>query len=85
MKATEVRELDTEELHLKIAELKEELFNLRFQLATGQLDNHKRIGQVKRDVARIRTILRERDYAAAEAARTAQPAPAVDVVEEAQA
>lgn len=76
MKAAEVRELDTEELHVKIAELKEELFNLRFQLATGQLDNHKRIQQVKRDVARIRTILRERDFAVAEAARSAASAPA---------
>ena len=76
MKATEVRDLDTEELHVKISELKEELFNLRFQLATGQLDNHTRIQQVRRDVARIRTILRERDYAAAEAARTSTPAAA---------
>jgi large subunit ribosomal protein L29 len=76
MKAAEVRDLDTEELHVKIAELKEELFNLRFQLATGQLDNHRRIQQVKRDVARIRTILRERDYAALEAARAPAPAAA---------
>jgi large subunit ribosomal protein L29 len=54
--------------------LKEELFNLRFQLATGQLDNHRRLRAVKQDIARIRTILRERDYAVAEAARKA-PAP----------
>jgi len=64
MKALEVRELESEELHLRIAELKEELFNLRFQLATGQLDNHGRIGAVKRDIARCRTILRERDFQA---------------------
>ena len=77
MKATEMRELDTEELHGRIAELKEELFNLRFQLATGQLDNHRRMRDVKRDVARIRTILRERDYAFAEreAAQIAPVAP----------
>lgn len=74
MKPTEVRELETEELHLRIAELKEELFNLRFQLASGQLDNHRRIRQVKRDVARIRSVLRERDFAAVEAARDAAPA-----------
>ena len=64
MKALEVRELESDELHVRIAELKEELFNLRFQLATGQLDNHARIGAVKRDIARCRTILRERDFQA---------------------
>ncbi len=69
MKAAEVRELDTEELHTRIGELAEELFNLRFQLATGQLDNHRRMRDVRRDIARIRTILRERDFAFA--ARTA--------------
>ena len=78
MKANEVRDLDTEDLHVRIAELKEELFNLRFQLATGQLDNHRRIRQVKQDVARIRTILRERDFAAAAAAQTAPPAEPSD-------
>jgi large subunit ribosomal protein L29 len=87
MKAAEVRDLDTEELHVRITELREELFNLRFQLATGQLDNHRRMKQVKRDVARIRTILRERDFAAAEAARSAtaatpQDVPSPDVAEE---
>lgn len=75
MKSAEVRDLDTEELHLRITELKEELFNLRFQLASGQLDNHRRIRQVKRDVARIRTVLRERDFAAVEAAKHAAPEP----------
>lgn len=69
MKVAEVRELDTDELHLRIAELKEELFNLRFQLASGQLDNHRRIRQVKRDVGRIRTVLRERDFATIAAAK----------------
>lgn len=77
MKSAEVRDLETEELHVRIAELKEELFNLRFQLATGQLDNHRRLRQVRRDVARIRTILRERDYAAAAAVgrEAATPVP----------
>lgn len=76
MRSSEVRDLDTEDLHVRIAELKEELFNLRFQLATGQLDNHRRIRQVRRDVARIRTVLRERDYLAAAAATEAAPAAA---------
>jgi large subunit ribosomal protein L29 len=79
MKAIEVRELDTEELHGRIAELREELFNLRFQLATGQLDNHRRMREVRRDIARIRTVLRERDFAyaarTASAAAPAAPAP----------
>jgi large subunit ribosomal protein L29 len=64
-KAAEIRGLETDELHGRIAELKEELFNLRFQLATGQLDNHRRMQTVKREIARIRTILRERDFATA--------------------
>lgn len=82
MKPTEIRDLDTEELHVRIGELKEELFNLRFQLATGQLDNHRRIRAVKRDVARIRTVLRERDYAAAAAGATPVPAAAPVSAEE---
>ena len=65
MRAAEIRELETDELHGRIGELKEELFNLRFQLATGQLDNHRRMQIVKRDIARIRTVLRERDFATA--------------------
>jgi len=76
MKAIEIRELETEELHGRIAELKEELFNLRFQLATGQLDNHARIGAVRREIARIRTILRERDFAFVQAAKQAELAAA---------
>jgi large subunit ribosomal protein L29 len=68
MNATEIRELETDELHGRIGELKEELFNLRFQLATGQLDNHARMKQVRREIARIRTVLRERDFAAAQSA-----------------
>lgn len=74
MKPTEVRDMDSEDLHVRAAELKEELFNLRFQLATGQLDNHRRLRVVKQDIARIRTILRERDFAVAEAAKTSAAA-----------
>ena len=80
MKPTEVRDMDTEDLHTRAAELKEELFNLRFQLATGQLDNHRRLRAVKQDIARIRTILRERDFAVAEAAKN-PVAPATETTE----
>ena len=80
MKAAEVRDMDTEDLHSRVAELKEELFNLRFQLATGQLDNHRRLRAVKQDIARIRTVLRERDFAVAEAAK-APASPTVEATE----
>ncbi|NLY37703.1 MAG: 50S ribosomal protein L29 [Firmicutes bacterium] len=60
MKAKEIRELSDEELQDKLKELKEELFNLRFQLATGQLENTMRIKEVRRGIARVKTILRER-------------------------
>jgi large subunit ribosomal protein L29 len=63
----ELREMDDEELLTKLAEAKQELFNLRFQHVTGQLDNYSRLGQMKKDVARINTILRDREIAAAEA------------------
>ncbi|NLC11816.1 MAG: 50S ribosomal protein L29 [Firmicutes bacterium] len=61
MKAKEIRELTKQELNEKINELKEELFNLRFQLATGQLENPMRIRQVRKDIARVKTIMRERE------------------------
>jgi large subunit ribosomal protein L29 len=61
MKAKEIRELSSEELQQKLSELKAELFNLRFQLATGQLDNPMRIRDVRKTIARIKTILRERE------------------------
>ncbi|WP_427340465.1 50S ribosomal protein L29 [Caloranaerobacter sp. DY30410] len=61
MKAKELRELTTQELNTKLTDLKSELFNLRFQLATGQLDNPMRIKAVRKDIARIKTILRERE------------------------
>jgi large subunit ribosomal protein L29 len=60
MKAKELRQLSEGELLIKQKELGEELFNLRFQHATGQLDNVMRIPQVKRDVARVKTILKEK-------------------------
>jgi large subunit ribosomal protein L29 len=64
--ATEYRTLETEELVEKLKEAKEELFNLRFQHVTGQLDNYSRIGEVRRHVARLATELRAREIAAAE-------------------
>ncbi len=64
MKAIELRELDAAELAEKLDEAKEELFNLRFQMATNQLDNTARLRQVRRDVARISTIIREQEIAA---------------------
>jgi large subunit ribosomal protein L29 len=63
-KATELRELPDDELFARIDSAKEELFNLRFQLATGQLDAPTRIREVRRDVARIATVLREREIEA---------------------
>ncbi len=67
MKAKEIKELTTQELDQKLFDLKEELFNLRFQLATGQLENPMRIREVKRSFARVKTILREREIKAIEA------------------
>ena len=61
MKVKEVRELSTEEINKKLVEAKEELFNLRFQLATGQLENPMRIGGIRKDIARVKTIIRERE------------------------
>jgi len=59
--ATELREQSIEDLVGKLKEAKEELFNLRFQAATGQLDNHSRLRIVKREIARIYTVLREHE------------------------
>ncbi|MBO8158047.1 50S ribosomal protein L29 [Thermosyntropha sp.] len=63
MKAKKMRELTDQELQKKVADYKEELFNLRFQLATGQLDNPMRIREIKRNIARCKTVLRERELA----------------------
>lgn len=59
MKANKLRDLTVEELVRKVDNLKEELFNLRFQMATGQLENPVRIKEVKKDIARAKTIIRE--------------------------
>ena len=61
MNAVELREMDDPELLTHLAEAKQELFNLRFQTATGQLDNNRRLRTVRHDIARIYTILRERE------------------------
>ena len=61
--AAELRELPESELREHLAEQKEELFNLRFQAVTGQLDNSNRVKQVKREIARTLTVLREREIA----------------------
>ena len=60
-KAAELRELTDEELTVRVREAKEELFNLRFQAATGQLESHGRLNAVRKDIARIYTIMRERE------------------------
>jgi large subunit ribosomal protein L29 len=65
--AAELREADETELETRLAEAKQELFNLRFQIVTGQLDNSARIQTVRRDIARILTVLREKEIEAAEA------------------
>jgi large subunit ribosomal protein L29 len=59
--ASELRELNDEELVLRLRESKEELFNLRFQMATGQMDNNRRLRTVRHEIARIYTVMRERE------------------------
>jgi len=66
-KPEELRDMSDEELDTKLAEAKEELFNLRFQLVTGQLDNPMAIKTVRKEVARILTVIRERELAVLEA------------------
>ena len=61
MKIQDIRDLSTQELEDKIKDLKEELFNLRFQNAMNQLDNPKRISAVKKDIAKLKTILKEQE------------------------
>lgn len=63
MKAAELKDMTAEELNAKLQSLKEELFNLRFQLAINQLDNPMRISAVKKDIARINTIIRQNELA----------------------
>ncbi|WP_459130084.1 50S ribosomal protein L29 [Guggenheimella bovis] len=64
MKAKELSTMTPQELNSKLVDLKTELFNLRFQLATGQLENNSRIKLVKRDIARVKTIIRESELKA---------------------
>ncbi len=73
--ASELRELEIEELENRLTEYRREMLNLRFQLATGQLDNVVRLSIVRKDVARVLTILRDREIALAEG-RDAGPVPA---------
>lgn len=64
MKSAEIRNLSAEDLQVKLKEARAELFNLRFQMATGQLDNTARIKQVKKNIARIQTEMRDRELKA---------------------
>lgn len=61
MKVQEIRDLNDKDLEKKLDDLKEELFNLRFQMTTGQLDNVMRLREVKRSIARVKTIQRQRE------------------------
>ena len=61
LKGAEIKDLPVDELQQRLTDTKEELFNLRFQNATGQLDNYSRLGELKRDIARIKTVLRRRE------------------------
>ena len=72
--AAEHREADDAELETRLTEAKQELFNLRFQIVTGQLDNSARLRTVRRDIARILTVLREKEIEAAEAAEAGENA-----------
>lgn len=67
MKVNDIRDLSTAELDQRLVSLKEELFNLRFQLATGQLENPLRIREVKKTIARIKTIQRQNELKAKQA------------------
>jgi large subunit ribosomal protein L29 len=59
MKATEIRDLNPEELDRKLLDLKQEMFNLRFQHASGQLENPRKLGQTRKTIARVKTIIRQ--------------------------
>ncbi len=61
MKVKALRDLSTAELEKKVVDLKEELFNLRFQMATGQLENPMKIKEIRKDIAKAKTVLRERE------------------------
>jgi large subunit ribosomal protein L29 len=65
-KPSEFRDLSVDEIENRLVETREELFNLRFQNATGQLDNYKRLGELRKEVAQIKTVLREKELAQSE-------------------
>ena len=67
-RTAELRDMSDDELATRLVEARQELFNLRFQHVTGQLDNYARLGQLRKEIARLETILRENEIAAAEAA-----------------
>ena len=67
MKINEIREMSTNELEQKVVDLKSELFNLRFQMATSQLENPLKVREVKRSIARVKTVLKERELKSVEA------------------
>ena len=71
-KGQDLRDMDTDELETRLSEVKQELFNLRFKHVTGQLDNISRLGLLRKDVARMHTILREHEIAAAQAAHASE-------------
>ena len=62
MKANEIREMSSTELNAKLKDLKAELFNLRFQHAINQLDNPSRLAVVKKDIAKVKTVIREKEF-----------------------
>jgi large subunit ribosomal protein L29 len=78
-KPVELRNLGEEELLTKLREAKEELFNLRFQAATGQLESHGRLRAVRRDIARIYTIMRERELGITPPEGVAEPAETEEI------
>jgi large subunit ribosomal protein L29 len=80
-KIAELREMGDDELATRLVEARQELFNLRFQHVTGQLDNYSRLGQLKKDIARIETLLRANEITAAEAAQAQADAEWLDAQE----
>ena len=82
MKAKDIRKLSAKQIDAKIADLKEELFNLKFQAALGNLEKPARMNEVKRDIARMKTILTEGSYAAEEAPKKKTRAKKVVKAEE---
>ena len=81
-RAGEVRDLSDDELLTRLREAKEELFNLRFQVATGQLDNNRRLHTVRKDIARIYTVMRERELGIVRAAGTGATTGTTDTADE---